>query len=71
MNPFEIVVLVVLCVGLAAAISYLIYRKVKHKGSFDCDCCSSRKTSDTKDGEFHCTGCCSSCHASHAKDKQE
>lgn len=43
MNPVDIAVIVVVCVAVAAAIGYLIYRKVKGKGGC-CDCNGSCKS---------------------------
>ncbi len=44
MNGWDIAVLVIVCVAVAAVAGWLIYRKVKHKGGCcDCGCggCSS------------------------------
>ncbi len=52
MNGIEIAVIVIVAVLFAAALGYIIYRKLKHKGGCDCDCggnCAS----------------CGACHAGH------
>ena len=38
MNGFDIAIIVIVSVAAVAAIGYLIYRKVKHKGGCDCGC---------------------------------
>ncbi|MCM1439081.1 MAG: FeoB-associated Cys-rich membrane protein [Roseburia sp.] len=38
MKPFEIVIICVVAVAFLAAVGYLIYRKIKHKGGCDCGC---------------------------------
>lgn len=49
MNPVDIAVIVIVCVAVVGVVSYLIYRKIKHKGGC-CDCGSS------------CNGNCSCCN---------
>lgn len=46
MNGVDIAIIVVVCAAFAAAVGFLIYRKVKHKGGC-CDC-----------GCEHCSGNC-------------
>lgn len=42
MGPVDIAVIVIVSVAVAAALGYIIYRKVKHKGGCcDCSDCSS------------------------------
>ena len=38
MGAVDIAVIVIVCVAVAGVIGWLIYRKVKHKGSCDCGC---------------------------------
>lgn len=47
MNGVDIAVIVIVCVAVAAALGYLVYRKVKHRGG----CCSD--CSDCSE----CSGC--------------
>lgn len=42
MTAIDIAVIVVVSVAFAAAVGFMIYRKIKHKGGCDCgcsDCC--------------------------------
>ena len=55
MTWWEILILVVVCVGFVAALGVSIYNKIK--GKTGCDCCGSGKTSGG------CDGCCAHCHA--------
>ncbi len=50
MNGWDIAILVVVCVAVAAVFGWLIYRKVKRKGGCDCGCdgCSSCNHCQTK-----------------------
>ncbi|MDE7453260.1 MAG: FeoB-associated Cys-rich membrane protein [Clostridia bacterium] len=54
MNGWEIAVLVIVCAAFAAAVGFMIYRKIKHKGGCcDCGCdgctgCSKCKSDDKK-----------------------
>lgn len=50
MNGVDIAIIVIVCVAAAAAIGYLIYRKVKHKGGCDrgCQGCSGCSACDKK-----------------------
>lgn len=51
MNGVDIAVIVVVSVAVLAAVGYLIYRKVKHKGGCcdcsscggNCNCCKQKK----------------------------
>lgn len=38
MGAAEIAIIVVVCAAFAAAVGYIIYRKVKGKGGCDCGC---------------------------------
>ncbi len=39
MNPWDIAIIVIVCVAFACVCGWLIYRKVKHKGGCcGCDC---------------------------------
>ncbi|MDE7380150.1 MAG: FeoB-associated Cys-rich membrane protein [Clostridia bacterium] len=38
MGALEIAIIVIVAAGFAAAVGYIIYRKVKHKGGCDCGC---------------------------------
>ena len=55
MGTVDIAVIVIVCVAVAGALGWLIYRKVKHKGGCDCGCggcscsnCSACKGQDDK-----------------------
>ena len=57
MNPVDIAVIVIVCVAVVAAVGYIIFRKVKHKGGC-CDCSS-------------CSSCGGSCpHCTQKNDKE-
>ena len=53
MNAFDIIVIVTVSVAVAAIIGWMIYKKVKHKGSCtDCGCgcsaCPHNRDCDSK-----------------------
>ncbi len=52
MGALEISIIVIVAVAFAAAVGYIIYRKVTHKGGCDCGC----------------AGCPHSCHCKDKKD---
>ncbi len=55
MKPVDIVIVVAVAVLFLAALGYIIYRKVKHKGSCDCgDCAACGHCSAAKKDR----GCC-------------
>ena len=51
MSAFDIAIAVIIPVLFIAAVGFVIYRKVKRKGSIGCDCCDCSKCS----GCPHCT----------------
>lgn len=52
MNPFDIVVIVVISVAVLAVAGILIYRKVRHKGGCcGCDCGSGANCPHCKHGD--------------------
>ncbi len=54
MGALEIAIIVIVSVAFVAAVGYIIYRKVKHKGGCDCGCegcphaCNCHPKSDNK-----------------------
>ncbi len=60
MSAFDIAIAVVVPVLFLAAVGFIIYRKVKHKGSIDCDCCNCSE----------CHGCCN-CKNDNGKEKSK
>ncbi|MDE5943843.1 MAG: FeoB-associated Cys-rich membrane protein [Clostridia bacterium] len=60
MNGWDIAILIVVCLAVAAVVGWLIYRKVKHKGGgCDCGCggCTAcdkcKPNSDSTDTDKH------------------
>lgn len=51
MNPWDIAIIVIVCVAFAGVCGWLIYRKVKHKGG----CCGCECGA-------HCQNCASGIH---------
>ncbi len=73
MSGVDIAVIVSVAVLFSAALAYVIYRKIKGKGSCDCsDCggncadCGGRRTHAAKSGTGE-SDCCSHCSKSGAK----
>ena len=63
MSGIDIAIIVVVCVLFAAALGYIIYRKVKHKGCCDCADCAScsggcKKNENKADKVSACCHCC-------------
>lgn len=58
MNAIDIAVIIIVSLAFVSAVGYLIYRKIKRKGSGCCDCGGS-------------CGSCDGCSHCNAKDKSE
>ncbi len=59
MKPIDIAIIVVVAALFAAALGYIIYRKLKHKGGCDCGDCASCGACDKRRGKNHeNVGCC-------------
>lgn len=55
MGALEIAIIVVVAVAFAAAVGYIIYRKVTHRGGCDCGC----------------SGCPHACHCHKGEKKKD
>ena len=51
MGALEIAIIVIVSAAFAAAMGYIIYRKVTHKGGCDCGCGGCPHACHCKDGE--------------------
>ena len=51
MGAIEIAVIVIVSVAFVAALGYIIYRKVRHKGGCDCGCSGCPHACHCKGGE--------------------
>ena len=68
MNGIDIAIIVVVCVLFAAALGYIIYRKLRHKGCCDCaDCASCGACKKNEDKKESVSACCCCKHAEEQK----
>ena len=63
MSGIDIAIIVVVCVLFAAALGYIIYRKVKHKGCCDCADCASCGGCKKSENKTDVSACCCCKHA--------